>query len=127
MHTNEFGGTVGGPIWIPKLFDGRLRHTFFFFNHDGIRSKSPGTTSVYMNLPTLAERNGDFSQSFITGSNLPNPTGQNIIQVYDPTTVNSTTGLRTQFPNNMIPASRISPIAKALFALMPAPNNPNGE
>ncbi len=126
VHTNEFGGTVGGPIWVPKLFDGRNQHTFFFFSYDGIRSKSPGTTSVYMNLPTLAERNGDFSQSFITGSNLPNPKGANPIQVYDPSTVNTTTGLRQQFPGNIIPASRISPIAKALYALMPAPNNPNG-
>ncbi len=126
VHTNEFGGTVGGPVFIPKLFDGRARHTFFFFSYDGIRSKSPGTTSVYMNLPTLAERNGDFSQSFITGSTLPNPTGHNAIQVYDPTTVNPATGLRQQFTNNIIPANRISPIAKALFALMPAPNNPAG-
>ena len=96
VHTNEFGGTVGGPIFIPKLFDGRAQHTFFFFSYDGIRSKSPGTTSLYMNLPTLAERNGDFSQSRIQNTTLG--AGAQPIEVYDPLTADPKQGFGSSFP-----------------------------
>ena len=122
IHTHEFGGTFGGPIWVPKLFDGRKQHTFFFVSYDGIRNTSPATTNIYMNVPTAAERAGDFSQSFITNTTLG--AGPFPVLVYDPLTANATTGARSMFPGNIIPASRISPIAKAIYALLPLPNNP---
>ena len=40
MHYNEYGGTVGGPVWIPKVYNGKQK-TFFFFNYDGIRNQDP--------------------------------------------------------------------------------------
>lgn len=92
----------GGPIWIPKIYDGR-RKSFFFFNSTTYRQRNaslPGTVTV----PTATERNGDFSDQ------------PNII--YDPTT-----GM--PFPNNMIPGGRISGIAKAINAFYPAPTNSN--
>jgi hypothetical protein len=63
VHFNEYGGTVGGPVWIPKLYDGRQKKSFFFFSYDGIRNNAPVNTG-YMWLPSAAERTGDFSQSF---------------------------------------------------------------
>src|SRR5215472_6721790 len=58
-HQNDFGGSLGGPVRIPKLYDGRNR-TFFFFSYEQYRN-NPGTTSV-STLPTQAElQNGDFS------------------------------------------------------------------
>ena len=53
------GGIAGGPVWIPKIYDGL---SFFFFNWDGIRNSSPNNTGT-MSLPTMAERAGDFSKS----------------------------------------------------------------
>ena len=63
MHYNEYGGTIGGPVWIPKVYNGKQK-TFFFFAYDGIRNQDPrfGTRS----LPTDLERKGDFSQSYTT-------------------------------------------------------------
>jgi hypothetical protein len=119
VHLNEYGATIGGPIWIPKVFDGRKRATFFFFSYDGIRNDSPGN-SGYMSLPTLAERAGDFSKSFTTSGGVIYP-----VQIYDPLTINPATGVRQLINNGseIIPADRISPVAKAIYALLPAPDN----
>ncbi len=118
VHTNEFGATLGGPISIPKVFDGRKQHAFFFFSYDGIRSKAPSNPMGRISVPTLLERQGDFSQSFtvVNGTRYP-------VQVYDPATINPTTTVRTQFANNVIPAARISPVAKAILALLPPPTD----
>ena len=117
VHTNEFGATLGGPISIPKLFDGRKQHAFFFFSYDGIRTKAPSTTNT-ISVPTLLERQGDFSQSFtvVNGTRYP-------IQIFDPTTINPTTTVRTEFLNNVIPTAEINPAAKAIYALLPPPDN----
>src|SRR5882724_2197531 len=58
LRYNRFGGTVGGPIWIPKLYDGRNR-SFFFFAYEGIKDVFPEPRQD--TVPTQAERNGDFS------------------------------------------------------------------
>jgi hypothetical protein len=93
FRQNEFGGTVGGPILIPKLYNGRNR-TFFFFSYEGWRY-TQAAESRY-NVPTAAELNGDFSHSTL---NQP---------IYDPATTvpdPSSPGnyLRTQFQYNGIP------------------------
>src|SRR6185369_3615919 len=59
VHYNEYGGTVGGPVWLPKVYNGRQK-TFFFFNYNGIRNQDPRFN--IMSLPTPLERKGDFSQ-----------------------------------------------------------------
>lgn len=105
FHQNQFGGSIGGPVWIPKLYNGRSR-TFFFFAYEGWRYRRATQTLYY--VPTSAELAGDFSHSLIK---------QNI---YDPATTTADpqapSGFsRTQFPGNVIPTDRISPMAAAYF------------
>ena len=98
-HQNEFGGSVSGPI--------RKNRIFFFSNYDGYRYVS-ATPPQFQSIPTAAERTGDFSA-------FPQV-------IYDPTTATGT-NVRTPFPNNTIPANRISPIAQSLASYLPAPAN----
>ncbi len=122
VHFNNWGGTFGGPVWIPKVYKGTAK-TFFFVSYDDTRNANflgDGTRSV----PNAAERTGDFSQSFTTqndrrrGTRFP-------IQIYDPQSTNPTTGNRTPYPNNMIPQNRLSPIAQNMLNYVPLPNTPN--
>jgi len=111
---NQFGGTVGGPIVLPKIYDGHDK-SFFFFSYEGVR-RVTGIDPVFLTVPTEAQRRGDFS-------NLRDTNG-NVIPIFDPLTTRASGSsfVRTQFPNNVIPESRISPTAKALLALVPLPN-----
>jgi hypothetical protein len=97
FHQNEFGGTIGGPVRIPKLYNG-MDKTFFFFGYEGWRFSNP-TASLY-NVPTDAEISGNFT---VSHSNT---------QIFDPTTTtfNSATQTytRQQFANSMIPSGRIN-------------------
>ncbi len=104
-HQNEFGAAIGGPVFIPKLYDGRKR-TFFFFAYDGWRYSKPDQTFYY--VPTAAELSGDFSQSIVNQT------------IYDPTTLapsaTSPSGYTVQpFPGNKIPQDRLNPQAVAFF------------
>ena len=94
---NQFGGTLGGPIWRD--------HTFYFLGYEGFRSVQ-GQSNI-MSVPTAAERRGDFSVD---------------APIYDP----AATGLpRPQFPNNRIPEDRINPVARTVLEqLIPLPNLP---
>lgn len=108
---NEFGASVGGPILVPELYDGRDR-SFFFFSYERFSLRS--FISELVTVPTQAMRNGDFS-------GLTNSAG--VLQVlYDPATTDPVTHQRQAFPNNQIPISRESPLAKALFAITPLPS-----
>jgi hypothetical protein len=102
---NTFGGSLGGPVAIPNLYNGKDK-SFFFIDYEGNRSQI--STPEQFLVPTLAERNGNLSQ--LVASPLINPaTGQ-------------------PFPNNTIPSSLINPTAKALLQYYPLPNttSPNG-
>ncbi|MFI5176362.1 MAG: TonB-dependent receptor domain-containing protein, partial [Terriglobia bacterium] len=111
---NNFGGSIGGPLNIPHVYKSKDR-TSFFFNWQSQRSKDPFSTTT--TVPTLAERNGDFSQTaFTTGPNA----GQ-IIPVFDP---QSPLTNRQQFLNNQIPLNRINPAAQGLLKFIPLPNLP---
>jgi hypothetical protein len=122
---NNYGGSVGGPIYIPKIFNGRNR-AFFFFNLES----APGTSALagtYLTVPTLAMRSGNFS-SILTGRNLgTDPLGSAILEntIYDPGTEQTVSGLvvRTPFPGNIIPVSRFDPVAAKIQALIPLPTN----
>lgn len=70
LRYNDFGGTLGGPVFIPKVYDGKDK-TFFFFSYEGRRVINYGTTNAL--LPTAAERAGDFTQGFALGTNAPGP------------------------------------------------------
>jgi hypothetical protein len=109
---NQYGFTLGGPIFAPKLYDGRNK-TFFFFSYEGGRRRESATSSAL--VPTLAERNGDFSDWRDAGGNL--------VPIYDPTTqVGDSPATRQPFSGNQIPAGRISAIAKNYMNLLPQPN-----
>jgi hypothetical protein len=118
IHFNEFGAAFGGPVWLPKLYNGR-RRTFFFVDWEDTRNSNP-LGSGPISLPAAAERTGDFSQSFTTqavsGSLVRYP-----ILVYDPATVDAK-GNRSLFPGDVIPESRLSPIARNLLKYVPLPN-----
>jgi hypothetical protein len=83
IHVNFWGGSVGGPVWIPKLYDGRNKKTFFFFSYSGITNIQASDTG-FATLPTAQERNGDFSSSFTVVSGKPYP-----IQIFNPGSVTS--------------------------------------
>ena len=113
IHFNEYGGTFGGPVWIPKLYNGRQK-TFFFVSFDGTRNQDPRFS--IRSVPTALERGGDFSQSFTTNQGTRFP-----IQVYDPQSIDSR-GFRQLFPGNAIPASRLSSISQSILKFIPLPN-----
>lgn len=115
LRYNVFGGTIGGPVWIPKLYQGRDR-TFFFFAYEGSRRRDGGIRT--MTVPTEPQRGGDFSQTLQNNNSL--------LQVFDPDSTQNAAGrlTRTQFPGNRIPASRIDPVAARLMAFYPAANRP---
>jgi len=108
---NEYGGTAGGPVFIPKVYDGRNR-TFWFFAYEGNNSRQPGSPSG--RVPLEKWRNGDFSQ-------LVNSSGQ-ALTIYDPFSTDANWG-RQPFPDNKIPQALESPTAKYAFAQIPMPTN----
>ncbi len=117
-NINTFGFSVGGPVWIPKVFDGRNK-LFFFANYEGYRDVTP--VSTLLTVPTLAERSGDFSD-------LRNANG-NLITIYDPTTTTLVGGnayTRRQFSYNgvanVIPPSRLDTVGQKLMSYYPVPN-----
>jgi hypothetical protein len=103
-HENNFGFSVGGPMFVPKIYDGRNR-TFFFFTSDWFR-QNQALTSIGT-VPTVAMTQGDFS-NFVDSSG-------NQIPIYDPTT-------GQPFPGNKIDPSRFSALAKSILPLIPAPD-----
>lgn len=114
---NEFGATIGGPVSIPFLYSGVAHKSFLFFAFDGTEQKVPINTGT-MSLPTALERTGDYSQSFTTLGTTRFP-----VTIYDPLTYNPLTGTRQPFLNNKIDPARIDPVAKAVYALLPLPDN----
>lgn len=113
---NQFGGTFGGPVYIPKLYDGRNK-TFFFTNVELVRFIQGITYTA--TLPDPRQLTGDFSNARL-------PDGR-LVTIYDPaTTVANPAGgfTRTPFPGNIIPPERISPVARAVARLFPSPTNP---
>lgn len=98
LIANDFGVSVGGPVIIPHLYNGKDK-TFFYGTYEGFRY--PKTSTVQDEVPTQAERNGDFSAEGVT--------------VIDPLT-----GL--PFPNDTIPMSRFNPVAQKVLSLYPLPN-----
>lgn len=107
---NQYGGSIGGPIWIPKLVNGKNK-IFFFFTYEGIKQSEPEPT--FATIATTAQRNGDFSALAAQG-----------VTIYDPQTAILTNGIITRqaFPANLVPANRISPIAKNILSYFPQPN-----
>jgi len=108
LKRNQFGGTIGGPVIIPHLYNGRNR-TFFFFGYQGERYRDIGT-ATHAFVPTAAELNGDFS-ALLSASNPDNPVGK-AVQIIDPLT-------GQPFPGNLIPTSRYDPASLGLASYLP--------
>jgi hypothetical protein len=118
---NDYGGALGGPVWIPKIYNGRNK-TFFFFSWEQYRQHQGAVSTS--NLPTAAQRNGDFSSQLGVATSQINPcTTLPIIegQIFDPETTNTTLGCRSPFAGNIIPTDRFSTVAKNLLAILPPP------
>ena len=145
-NRNQFGFSLGGPVTIPHLYNGRNR-TFFFVDYEGtrIRQGQAYTSSV----PTALEQSSHFT-NYSDLTTFQSGTQTDILgrvtkigQVFDPATtrylskgtVDPVTGLaanatgyvREPFAGNIIPANRISPVSAGLLALFPLPNANNGD
>jgi hypothetical protein len=107
-------GTLGGPVGLPGV--GKLHRTFFFYTREMWNTKQAATPNTKQ-MPTTAERNGDFSQTTQTNGTP--------FFIRDPLlsgTCSSTTGGPACFPNNVIPADRINPLGRAILNIFPTPN-----
>jgi len=152
LRFNQFGGTIGGPLWLPRLGEGGPMfikdRTFFFFSYEGLRDNA--RTLGFTRVLTQAERSGDFSAYLggcitVGGNPVPllrpdgTPSGECIRQgqIFDPATTVANPRynpgqpesafnpqfIRQPFPNNVIPANRIDPRAIALINVQqPLPN-----
>lgn len=112
VRYNSFGGTLGGPLTIPKVVNGRDK-LFFFMDYQGLRRPTPPTIGTLTVAPADF-RAGDFSR-LLNPSSDPNLAGRPPVQLYNPYDLGPD-GARRPFPNNRIPVSLESPVAKALYA-----------
>ena len=123
---NDFGLNLGGPVRIPKVYDGRNK-SFFFFNWEQFR-QTVGGTSV-STVPTVAMRSGDFSQALGKTQIGTNPCDGSAVfgqQIFDPQSQRvGPTGVpcRSAFYGNMIPVSSMSQVARNIMNYLPSPTS----
>jgi hypothetical protein len=149
VRRNDYGFTVGGPVWIPKVYHGANK-TFFFFNYEQFRENRT-TSNNLTTVPTPAYSAGNFATSgcfnyiastgtcafspqivYSTGANAGqpavDPVGQTLSygEIFDPNTSRIVNGsqVRTPFPNQQIPLTRYDTVAKNILAFFPSPNEP---
>jgi hypothetical protein len=129
VRRNNFGFTFGGPVFIPKLYDGHDK-TFFFFNFEEYREQTRYNNTTYT-MPTEAYRAGDFRQA-LTGRKLgTDPLGRDIMEgtIYDPQTERLVNGVRVRDPFqyqgvvNVIDPARFDPVAVNIQKFIPLPTN----
>ena len=154
IRRNDYGFNAGGPVWIPKLYNGKDK-TFFFFNWESYRDFEYFSSLInpVPTVPTQAYRNGDFSGLIpasgnqllqINGHNYQDPFGNTILlgTIFDPRStqqnVPCNTALtkdcsagqlltvRSPFPSNMVPPTLIDPVSMAILnKYVPLPQGPN--
>jgi hypothetical protein len=139
-HYNQYGLTVGGPVWIPKIYDGRNK-MFFFFAFEKLKDSTPATTTL--TVPTAAERTGDFSALLAAGCTggayTVNPTtgvatcntggATDPNQLYNPLSGTLVAGkvVRTAIANNQLTSvGPLNTISLAYLKLYPQPNATSG-
>lgn len=115
---NTFGGSIGGPVWLPKIYNGKNR-TFFFFDYESNRQRS--ASPVTNNVPTPAMTSGDFSglcSSYGSDGVCADSNGTQLVNPFN----------GSPFPRNQIPSSMMNPVSqKVLSTFYPAPNVPNAD
>jgi hypothetical protein len=114
---NDFGYTLGGPVFIPKLYNKNKDKTFFFWSEEWRREIVPGQ-NFYQQLPSAQEQMGNFSDVCPAAGSSVNST---LAMQFPDCPVNPLT--KNYFPNNTVP---IDPNAKAILALLPQPNVGSG-
>ena len=122
---NDYGGSFGGPVWIPKVYDGHDK-TFFFFNFEQFRETTI-TNNVKTTVPTLLMRQGNMSQ-VLTGRALgKDGIGRTLLEntIYDPNTVRLINGVpyTDPYPGNIIPVQQLDPVAMKAQTFLPQPSN----
>jgi hypothetical protein len=123
----NYGGAIGGPVVIPKVYNGRNK-TFFYANLELERNLTG--TNDYYTMPTAGMRTGDFSQALVQKTLGTNVAGGAILEnmIFDPATEQTVNGqlTRSPFPNNVIPVSRLNAVALTIQNnWMPVPTNSN--
>lgn len=129
LRRNQYGFNVSGPVFLPHIYNG-ARRTFFSLNFEGVHEHIG--RSYLRTVPIAAQRTGDYS-SVVDAGGAP-------LQIYDPLTTQAnpnydstqpvtTANLqydRAPFPNSLIPASRIDPVAQKIVSYIPLPNTDVG-
>lgn len=119
LRQHDFGGTLGGPVFVPKLYDGRNK-SFFFISYEGFRNRE-GAQPTFNTVPFPEMYAGDFS-------GWVNPDGS-LRQIFDPSTTRPDPAgagfIRTPFPQNQIPVSRFDRVARNYLEIRPAEMVPN--
>jgi hypothetical protein len=135
VRQTDYGVTLGGPLWIPKVYNGKNK-TFFFFSYEQFRQANTFNTPA--TVPTQAYRNGDFSNLLnvenrlvtTTAGPATDPLGNQIRSgtIFDPASqaiAANGTAYRSPFVGNQIPVSRYDPVAAKILALVPNPQGTN--
>ncbi|MGH9618418.1 MAG: carboxypeptidase regulatory-like domain-containing protein [Bryobacteraceae bacterium] len=131
LKQNEYGGTIGGPVWIPRVYNGHNK-TFFFVTYTGFKYRPSAVNATLTTLPN-AYRNGDFSQSLgsqlmVDGQPVFDPAGRPVLngQIYNPFSVHTVIGpdgksyqVRDPFPANQIPSSLFSKVSQSFLKYYP--------
>jgi hypothetical protein len=139
LKQNEFGGTFGGPVWIPKLYSGRDK-TFFFVDYTGFKYRPSSNDATLTTIPN-AFRTGDFSQLLgpqlidqASGQPIFDPAGRPVYSgaVYNPFSAHTVIGpdgnsyeIRDPFPGNVIPSgfSGLSKVSQTILQSFPTADN----
>lgn len=129
---NDYGGVLSGPVWLPKIYNGKNK-TFFMFSWEQYRQNQGGTSTV--TVPTAAEKSGDFTADLDTsrpeGTNPCDGTTVYYGEIFDPSSTRTVNGApcRTSYlaetGKNAIPASQMSPIGQKILSYYPNPLNGN--
>lgn len=144
QRRHDYGITLGGPVWVPKIYDGRNR-TFFFYSWEQYRENTI-INSTSPTVPIAPYRAGDFSPVIAAENNRPvrvgsgaaatnyvDPLGRPVLSgmIFDPATTrpapNGVGTVRDQFPGNVIPANRFDPVSLKVLAMVPLPKGINHE
>ncbi len=136
LRRNDYGFTLGGPVKIPKLYNGKDK-TFFFINFEQFRQNTLTSTGLGT-MPTAAYQNGNFSSATVgflppvcPNASTPAALADGVPcyapnTIFDPRTrqvLNGGVNVETPFPGQQIPLSRMDPVALQLQKLFPAATN----
>lgn len=130
QRRNDFGGTFGGPIRIPKVYDGQDK-TFFFFSYEQYIQNTT-TTNGLNTVPTPDYQQGNFlsalNPALTIGGAVQSDRGTTLLgnQIFDPKSQSVVNGLvvRSPYVNNAVPKTDFDPVAVKVQAMLPQPNVP---